>query len=315
MPQPDTRTIAVTARSRSRFARFKVRRPGTPASRPRRGTQPGALAWQPLSRVAYTPALAIELLIGTAELPGSKRALMTVLVEYRRALRDLATSAPADRPARPDPRQTPPRIHRSRPDRVAAHDSASPIRDLAQHLSQTVDLPDLNPTSRHTMTYDFLSERLAELIRINDYLNARLGEITRDYAQGGRSSPSRPAPNGPRSTAPPAATTSASSPPATSALPPRPGRTAPPRRTPAAARRRPGARPPWTGRTQAGQRRPCVCDSAPLTGRGKPRTTFPGSPQVSLTPPSLPFVRTPGAALLRGAAKTVPTAPLANSRG
>lgn len=79
MPQPDTRTIAVTARSRSRFARFKVRRPGTPASRPRRGTQPGALAWQPLSRVAYTPALAIELLIGTAELPGSKRALMTVL--------------------------------------------------------------------------------------------------------------------------------------------------------------------------------------------------------------------------------------------
>lgn len=34
------------------------------------------------------------------------------------------------------------------------------------------------------MTYDFLTARLAELIRINDCLNAGLAEITRDFAQG-----------------------------------------------------------------------------------------------------------------------------------
>lgn len=67
MPQPDTQTIAVTARSRSRFARLKVRRPGTSPSRLSRGTQPGTVARQPLSPAAYTPALAIELLSGTAE--------------------------------------------------------------------------------------------------------------------------------------------------------------------------------------------------------------------------------------------------------
>lgn len=48
MPHPDTPTIAVTARSRSRFARLRVR------------------------RLRTTPALAIKLLIGTAELPASK---------------------------------------------------------------------------------------------------------------------------------------------------------------------------------------------------------------------------------------------------
>lgn len=104
MPHPDTQTIAVTARSQSRFARLKVRRPGTPASRLRCITQPGT-ARPPLPPAAYTPALAIELLAGTAELPGSKRALLTVLAEYRRALHDLATRAPAARPpGSPEPR-------------------------------------------------------------------------------------------------------------------------------------------------------------------------------------------------------------------
>lgn len=67
------------------------------------------------------------------------------------------------------------------------------------------------------MTFDFLGERLAELIRINDRLNADLAAITRDFAQGWQIESIPPAPNGPRSTAPPVATTSASSPPATCA--------------------------------------------------------------------------------------------------
>lgn len=102
MPQPDTQTIAVTARSRSRFARLKVRRLGASVSRLSRVTQSGTVPRQPLSPAAYTQALAIELLIGTAELPGSKRGLLTQAAlppdDFAACIRDLAQHTQPSQP-------------------------------------------------------------------------------------------------------------------------------------------------------------------------------------------------------------------------
>lgn len=65
------RTIAVTARDRSRFSRLKVHYPDNP------------------DHLQYDTALARELLARTAELPDTKRGLIAVLTEYRHALQAL----------------------------------------------------------------------------------------------------------------------------------------------------------------------------------------------------------------------------------
>lgn len=79
------RTIAVTYRNRSRFARIKLRYPGR---RPSRLTSryPGHVTLPD-----YNAELALELIGGTGELPTSKRDLLIVLAHYRHALHVLAT--------------------------------------------------------------------------------------------------------------------------------------------------------------------------------------------------------------------------------
>jgi hypothetical protein len=67
------RTIAVTARNQSRFARLKVRHPDQ-------------------ERPPYNALLALELLSSTVEDPSSKRDLLIVLAEHRYALHDLITT-------------------------------------------------------------------------------------------------------------------------------------------------------------------------------------------------------------------------------
>jgi hypothetical protein len=84
------RTISVTARSRSRFARLRVRYP-----QDYRGDR------------HYDAELAHELLARTSELPQSKHDLEVVLTEYRYALGDLITAlvakpAPATSPTGDD---------------------------------------------------------------------------------------------------------------------------------------------------------------------------------------------------------------------
>jgi hypothetical protein len=87
------RTIAATYRSRSRFARIRLRYPGRHPSRltnryPGRAELPD-----------YNAELAIELIGGTGELPTSKRDLLIVLTHYRHALHALATQAAINRQA------------------------------------------------------------------------------------------------------------------------------------------------------------------------------------------------------------------------
>lgn len=72
------RTIAVTARTRSRFSRLRMRYPDHAQHR------------------RYDAALARELLATTGELPDSKRGLLAVLAEYRTALHDLSMPGPSD---------------------------------------------------------------------------------------------------------------------------------------------------------------------------------------------------------------------------
>jgi len=62
------RTIAVAARGRSRLSRLRVRYPDRDEYR------------------RYDADLARELLARTGELPGSKRELIALLAEYRKAL-------------------------------------------------------------------------------------------------------------------------------------------------------------------------------------------------------------------------------------
>jgi len=73
------RTIAVTARGRSRFARLRVRHPA--------GERP-----------PYDVALALELLGSTVEDPSGKRDLLIVLGEYREALHALIATIVAGSP-------------------------------------------------------------------------------------------------------------------------------------------------------------------------------------------------------------------------
>lgn len=72
------RTIAVTARKRSRFARLKVR--------------------HPYREHRYDAALASELLGRTCEMPASKHDLLIVIGEYRYALHDLITALTGQSP-------------------------------------------------------------------------------------------------------------------------------------------------------------------------------------------------------------------------
>ncbi|SRR5258708_39970676 len=66
------RTIAIRARGRRRLSRLRL-------------TYPDQVAYP-----NYDAEFARELLIRTAEIPDSKRALIVMLAEYRHALRDLA---------------------------------------------------------------------------------------------------------------------------------------------------------------------------------------------------------------------------------
>lgn len=70
------RTIAVRARGIGRLRRLKVEYP--------------ALDVSDRQRSHYDAALARELLIRTGEIPFSRRGLLAVLTEYRRALTSLA---------------------------------------------------------------------------------------------------------------------------------------------------------------------------------------------------------------------------------
>ncbi len=73
------RTIAVTARSRSRFARLKVRYPAE-------------------ERPPYDAVLALELLANTVDDPSSKHDLLVVIGEYREALHALIATVLARSP-------------------------------------------------------------------------------------------------------------------------------------------------------------------------------------------------------------------------
>lgn len=97
------RTIAVLPGSKSRFSRLKVRYPaGTP--RPRHRSRRGYPDPGPSPR--YDPDLAGELLARTGDLPATRRDLIVVLTEHRRALHALITQpAPAAAPATAQPRR------------------------------------------------------------------------------------------------------------------------------------------------------------------------------------------------------------------
>ncbi len=82
------RTIAVNARSSSRFARLKIRYPAG-ARRPWR-VRFNSRYPDRVDNVDYDAALAMELLGKTGELPASKRELVVVLIHYRCALHALA---------------------------------------------------------------------------------------------------------------------------------------------------------------------------------------------------------------------------------
>lgn len=77
------RTVAVTARSRSRFARLRLRYPGHRRSRL---VRPAAQHASRGDYPCYDADLSMELLRRTAELPDSKRDLIALLAEYRHAL-------------------------------------------------------------------------------------------------------------------------------------------------------------------------------------------------------------------------------------
>jgi hypothetical protein len=83
------RTIAVTARSSSRFARLKLRYPdGTR----RRWLAPFAARYPSKVEVPeYDAALAMELIDNTGELPASEHDLVVIITHYRHALHALAT--------------------------------------------------------------------------------------------------------------------------------------------------------------------------------------------------------------------------------
>jgi hypothetical protein len=86
--KPPARTIAVTARSSSRFARLRLRYPaGTPRGLARFSTRYPGQVQVP----EYDAALAMELVSNTGELPASKHDLIVIITHYRRALYTLAS--------------------------------------------------------------------------------------------------------------------------------------------------------------------------------------------------------------------------------
>jgi hypothetical protein len=103
---PSTRTIAVLPGSKSRFSRLKVR---YPAATPRPRHRFKSRYPDPPPSPQYDPDLAGELLARTCDLPATRRDLIVVLTEHRRALHALLTQpAPASTaPAAQPWRQTP----------------------------------------------------------------------------------------------------------------------------------------------------------------------------------------------------------------
>ena len=90
-------TIAVTARSRPRSARLRLRHPQSQQPSPAARLRP-AYPGHAVHR-EYDANLAMELIASTCELPGNTRGLLIVLAEYRRALHDLAIQAATSRTA------------------------------------------------------------------------------------------------------------------------------------------------------------------------------------------------------------------------
>lgn len=84
------RTVAVTARSRSRFARLRLRYPSrrVPAL-----AGVGGRGCCEAVYPCYNAELSMELLARTGDLPESTRDLIALLAEYRHALYALATQA------------------------------------------------------------------------------------------------------------------------------------------------------------------------------------------------------------------------------
>src|SRR5690242_5165540 len=90
------RTIAVTYRNRSRFARIRLRCPGR---RPPWLYRPATRYPGEVELPDYDAELAMELIGGTGELPTSKPDLIVVLTHYRHALLALATQLMANQTA------------------------------------------------------------------------------------------------------------------------------------------------------------------------------------------------------------------------
>ena len=88
--QQPARTVAVAARSRSRFSRLRLRYPDR--QRPRLVPFSGRYA-RAAEHPRYDAELSMELLRRTGELPGSKRDLVALLTEYRLALHAVASQA------------------------------------------------------------------------------------------------------------------------------------------------------------------------------------------------------------------------------
>lgn len=82
LTQP-ARTVAVTARSKSRFARLRL---CYPSHQPSRFLRPAAQQPRQADHPCYDADLSMELLGRTCELPDSKRELIALLTEYRHAL-------------------------------------------------------------------------------------------------------------------------------------------------------------------------------------------------------------------------------------
>lgn len=96
LTQP-ARTVAVTARSRSRFARLRLHSPG---HRPSRLLVPAAQYTRQSDHPCYDADLSMELLGRTCELPDSKRDLIALPAEYRHALCALVSQAKNNQIAR-----------------------------------------------------------------------------------------------------------------------------------------------------------------------------------------------------------------------
>ena len=82
----------MSAHSRSRFARLRVRYPAQPTPSP--AIRRHLVADMPQPGTPYDISLAMELLANTCELPSSRRDLRVLLTHYRRALHALVGHYP-----------------------------------------------------------------------------------------------------------------------------------------------------------------------------------------------------------------------------